>query len=92
MLVFFNMIPQYTDAFTTIDEQPFPLPHYRAIDSLVSVASPAQTNDVSRGVIVQDDNAHPHTERLRREPFIAVVWLRTSGPATLLFGPLEQDS
>jgi len=65
----------------TSHKQPFPLPHYCSIGSLLSVASPIQTNDLSRCVILQHDNA-THTATA------AVVSPTTSGPPAILYGLL----
>jgi len=67
--------------FATSREQTFPLPHYYSIGRLLSVASATQTNDLSRGVIQQHDNA-THTAA------VAVVSPATAGPPAILFGLL----
>lgn len=95
--LYFNTVPENIDAsdppnnavaveigllkFATSHEKPFPLPHYCAVGSLLSVASATQTNDLSRGVILQHDNA-THTAAA------AVVSTATSGPPAILFGLL----
>ena len=65
-------------AATTVHKQPFPVPHYCAIDRLASVASAAQSNDLLQGVIIEHDSATP-TWRTSKTIVVAVLSLGTCG-------------
>jgi hypothetical protein len=78
----FSCARNFTLEFETLHQQPFPLPHYCGIGLLPTVACMvAQTHDLSQGVILQQENATPHSTSWCR---------RFAGSCALLLRPQEK--
>ena len=69
-----------------IHEQPFPLLHYCGTGEVPSVATAGLTNDLTRSVMLQQDNATPHKGRQTVGLVMSLHWELLDHPSYCLDG------